>query len=448
MADRLEDLANRLSADAEFTSLPQAEQDQVFATLAQEVEQPPIQLGQAQTIGAPRSLSLQDIFPQTMQHGNPGLLGQHLGRDVLSAVGAIPGTVNQIVGDAVQGRRSFNPLQTYQTELQGGVQYPTAEQQGMDMLRDTLTGMIPLSPVAQHVAKVGQNIASAIETAQLPKFVPKAERLARRVEEADSALTQASHQFVKRVRRRGDLHPKVSQLLHDESEAAWAPMKEVTAAIPDPISVQEVEAQLMANLADKPERLEAARLFLKEMNSGKEHHLPVSNRPFTGTAADWSDLSSELGTFQRKAALRGQVARDFLEVINTDLRSAISGIIKAKAPLEYSQHVDMALNSWADYATDRDALMSIFKVGASPQLETKAGTTFMRQAALGRLTPSQFEFTQRLLEKSGIDLPASIRPHAEALMKAKQAQQKFLQSKSAQRGAWNTLGYVGRRIIR
>ena len=249
------------------------------------------------------------------------------------------------------------------------------------------------------------------------------------VTSADQTLTAKAEDQVLRMRQGGDLHDRVMQTLRNESEKAWAPMKQVTSSIPGTIGIDEVRQQLSTQLAEKPERLQAAMMFLDDMATSKEYKLPKSGRGFAFTAADWSDLSSELGTFIRRGAHKGKAAFTLSDIIKNDLRTAVGNLIETKAPDQFKGFVQQANMNWAGYATDRDELFRLFQVGSHPYVSPKTGTNFLRRAAEGTLDPFEQRFLQRLQDKAGLDLPAALQPFATSFLKERLKQQLLQQSR-------------------
>lgn len=200
---------------------------------------------------------------------------------------------------------------------------------------------------------------------------------------------KAAHRLVQSVRSGGKQVRGFFNRLGDQSETAWAPMKQVTAAINDPIEVDTLRQLAAARFSEAPNRLQGVLAVFDD----------VFREGTSFTASNLADFGSDAGRKLPAAVLRGAKARTQLQQFTADARSIIAEAIEQAAPQEWKGAVGQAKGQWANYAADRDRLFDLFQPGSSPQRETKAGINFLRRAAEGRLNQSEQEFLGRLTQQ-------------------------------------------------
>ena len=339
--------------------------------------------------------------------------------------GTIPGFQQQAIEAYYQRLAEKNPGQDPSAIQRFGGLVPSAAGLAADIVTnpaDVLTATLPKAPgikqglqaVAQ--SRPGQAVGRFLtKERSLPKAPHPIDYLRgnpQAIEEANKGLSQAAHQEVLRFRQRGNLHDQLTTFLHHKAEEAWAPMKQVTASIPNTISVGEIKAAVASRLMNDPARIEAVNLFLDDI-------LEAGVMPKTGrsaalfqSASDWSDLSSEVGQMMRKAGLQGKAAKSFSDLVKMDLRSGIADVLEAKAPDSMKGLVAEAKFNWGNYAADRDILNKYLAPGAVPNVPTNQGTAFLVKAAKGQLNPSEQDFLNRLQGESGIDVVKNLTEYA------------------------------------
>ena len=167
----LEDLANTLTADSEFTALSEQEQDSVFAELAKEIEAP--QPADPGTIDVPQGLTPQEYLPNTLEPGVKPALAPALGMDLMQLAGALPGTMTQTVRDVGEGR-GFHPLQNFTGEVRGGRPEVNLEQQRMKDATNLAVGMLPFQRlIPPALDRAGDSATSIMAKAQQMRPQPK-----------------------------------------------------------------------------------------------------------------------------------------------------------------------------------------------------------------------------------------------------------------------------------
>jgi hypothetical protein len=163
-------------------------------------------------------------------------------------------------------------------------------------------------------------------------------------------------------------------------------MEEVANAIDEPILIDELTEAASRRFADDPIRANEVTTLLKGFSEGRKQL----------TAPELIDLSNRIGQKMPRGVMRGSAAVNQLQRYKSDARSIVADILEAKAPEPYKGNVSLAKNQWATHKADQDRLYRILQPGAPQNAETKAGVSFLRRMAEGRLTPSEQEFVSKI----------------------------------------------------
>lgn len=247
----------------------------------------------------------------------------------------------------------------------------------------------------------------------------------RGIEQAERNVGKVGQELVRSIRPNGTLSETFWTGLKKNSEKAWQPMREVTKAIKEPITLDELDTLAQQRFGHDPARLSNVQELIKiASNQPKPPRLfdfrgdVIEFPKGTWSAKELDELSSGFGEGMRKTVKTGAQARDSADQLLADARSLIADMIESKAPENMKGLVLKAKSQWASYATDRDTAFRLFRPSAPKEAFTKSGTSALKKVA--KETPGaedEADFFNRLSQNYGIDMPGQMRPAAEALKK-------------------------------
>ena len=388
-------LLDRLTSDPEFLSLPESEQDKLYEELSGQKPRMTTPVERTESRIASRrsampSFSEEVLKPETildimgrnvrdpLRGGRLALKGLGAGLELLESVTASPFVsmqakrpVGQDLMKVLSGERV---VERGDIARNVGAPEPLAAMFGLATSPETLIpSVMGAKAGVKGIAAGGRAVGEFLRGS--PQRIQQAEK--------------AAHQLVQSVRQGGPQVRGFFQRLGDQAEKAWAPMKQVTSSIEQPIEVTTLRQLATERFGAEPHRLQGVFAVLDDVfGEGAEF-----------TASNLVDLSSEAGRKLPGMVLRGAKARTQLQQFTADARSVIADAIEQAAPDDLKGAVGQAKTQWANYAADRDRLFQLFQPGSSPQRETKVGINFLRRAAEGQLSPSEQEFLGRLTQQ-------------------------------------------------